>query len=289
MKDFFETKIEKILLFLILFLLACNGSVWSAVYTESERGELTVAFLDIGQGDSIFIEAPNGNQILVDAGPNAKVLSELGKVMPWNDKSLDMIVATHPDQDHVGGFVDVLKRYEVEYQLETGIKSETLTNKTIRQLLAQNNVETVIAKRTMRIELGDGVTLTILFPDQDVEGMETNEASIIARLTYGDTEVMLTGDAPKETEKQVLAYGENIQSDILKIGHHGSKTSTDGEFVKAVNPEFVVISSGRGNKYGHPNEEVLETLASFPAEVLRTDQMGTIVFKSDGKKFVLKK
>lgn len=270
-------------------LLICNGVVWHAIYIESQRRDLTVAFLDIGQGDSIFIEAPNGNQVLVDAGPNAKVLTELGKVMPWYDKTLDMIIATHPDQDHIGGFVEVLKRYKIDYELEPGVKSESQTNKVIHELMEQGGVQIHQARKSMKVELDDDVVLTILYPDRDVYEMETNDASIIARLTYGETEVMLTGDAPIKVEKETIAYEENIQSDILKVGHHGSKTSTSEQFVKVVNPVFAVISSGKGNKYGHPNQETLSTLAKFPIEVLRTDQMGTIIFKSDGKKFVLKK
>ncbi len=289
MKNFFDTKTKRILLGIVVLFLICNGVVWHAVYTESQRKELTVAFLDIGQGDSIFIETPNGNQILIDAGPNARVLSELGKVMPWYDKTIDMIIATHPDQDHIGGFVEVLKRYKIEYELEPGVKSETQTSKVIHELIKKDSVKTYVARKGMKIELDDGVVITILYPDTDAYDMKTNDASIVARLTYGETEVMLTGDAPIKSEKEILAYKENIQSDILKVGHHGSKTSTSMEFVKAVNPTYAVISSGRGNRYGHPNQETLDVLAQFPVEVLRTDQMGAIVIKSDGRKFVLKK
>lgn len=282
-------KLQKILIAIAALLLVCNGAVWHGIYIESQRGELTVAFLDVGQGDSIFIEAPNGNQILIDAGVNAKVLSELGKVMPWYDKTIDVVIATHPDQDHIGGFVEVLKRYKVEYALEPGVKSETQTSKVIHELMDQNGVEVHTARKSMKIELGNDVVLTILYPDRDAYDMKTNDASIVARLTYGETEVMLTGDAPIKVEKEILAYGEHIQSDILKVGHHGSKTSTDEEFVKMVNPTYAVISNGKGNKYGHPNQETLDTLAKFPIEVLRTDQVGTVIFKSVGEKFELKR
>jgi competence protein ComEC len=200
-----------------------------------------------------------------------------------------MIIATHPDQDHIGGFVEVLKRYKIEYELEPGVKSETQTSKVIHELIKKDSVKTYVARKGMKIELDDGVVITILYPDTDAYDMKTNDASIVARLTYGETEVMLTGDAPIKSEKEILAYKENIQSDILKVGHHGSKTSTSMEFVKAVNPTYAVISSGRGNRYGHPNQETLDVLAQFPVEVLRTDQMGAIVIKSDGRKFVLKK
>jgi competence protein ComEC len=295
--------IKKICIGGVALFIVANATVWLAVYDEQTKNEsnlLTVAFLDVGQGDAIFIEAPNGNQVLVDGGPNAKVLSELGQVMEWYDKSIDMIVATHPDKDHIGGLVDVLKRFEVSRVLEPGATSETLLSKTFSELIESERwgtgskpAERLLARRGTEFILDEkaGVVLTVLYPEGDVSKENTNDASIVMRLTYGDTEVMLTGDASKEVERQVVelasASGKNIQSDILKVGHHGSKTSTDESFVRVLNPTHAVISLGRENKYGHPNGEVLDTLGKFPLEVLRTDQDGTIVMKSDGRKFVL--
>lgn len=293
--------VKKIWISVIALFLVANATVWIAVYDEqTQNGSniLTVAFLDIGQGDAIFIEAPNGNQVLVDGGPNAKVLSELGKVMEWYDKSIDMIVATHPDKDHIGGLVDVLKRFEVARVLEPGATSESLLGKTFSELVEAERwgagsqvAERIIARRGMEIILDEkaGVVLTVLYPTGDVSKEDTNDASIVMRLVYGETEVMLTGDAPKEVERRVLELakldGENLQSDILKVGHHGSKTSTDESFVRALNPTHAVISLGRDNKYGHPNGEVLDTLGKFPLEVLRTDQSGTIMVRSNGESF----
>lgn len=287
-------------------LILGNVALWSVLYKENDRdntGTLTVIFLDIGQGDAIFIEAPNGNQVLVDGGSNAKVLHELGKLMPWYDKSIDMLVATHPDLDHIGGFVSVLKRYKVKYLLEPGVESKTLTSSTVHELAQSNRVKIVTARRGMRIILDDSrdkkVIMTVLFPNKDVSKDDPNDASIVMRLTYGDTEVMLTGDAPVSVEKK-LVYLDNkpidanaplsdlrLASDVLKVGHHGSKTSSTEEFVMAVNPNYAVISSGKDNKFGHPHAEVLSILAKFSVNVLRTDERGTIIMKSDGRKFVL--
>lgn len=281
---------KKFLLFLAALLVATNGAVWYAVYTESGRHELTVAFLDIGQGDAIFIEAPNGNQVLVDAGPNSKVLSELSKVMPWYDKTIDMIVITNPDKDHIGGFIDVLKRYKVSRSLEPGTENKTLTNIELHSMIKDQSLATTTARRGQKVVLDEraGVVLEILFPDRDVSEETSNDGSIVMRLVYGESEVMLTGDSTIKVEKEILAYGaENLQSDILKVGHHGSKTSTSEEFVKALNPQYAVISLGKENKYGHPSEETLATLSEFPLQVLRTDEQGTIVMKSNGQKFEL--
>ncbi len=297
---------KKVLLSIAVGLLVANVAVRYTIFTEREKvssQELTVAFLDIGQGDAIFIEAPNGNQVIVDGGPNAKILPELGALMPWYDKSIDMIIITNPDKDHIAGFVDVLKRYDVSYLVESGTENKSLVNNEVHELADSEEVEKIIARRGIEIVLDPsaGVVLTVLFPDRDVSKEKTNDGSIIMRLTYGETEVLLTGDAPSTVEKHLLSIQDslqgtasttvslspnlNLESDILKVGHHGSKTSTAPEFVKAVAPQFAVISSGKENKYGHPTEEVLGILGSFPLEVLRTDQLGTIVMKSNGKKF----
>ncbi len=297
-----KISLKKAFVILALVLLLANIAVWEMVFVQNRQsqggaGELIVAFLDIGQGDSIFIQAPNGNQVLVDGGPTAKVLSQIGSLMPWYDKTLDMIVITNPDKDHIAGFVDVLRRYDVEYLLEPGTENKSLVNAEVHELATANGVKTLLARRGMEIVLDPsaGVLLTVLFPDRDVSEEEPNDGSIVMRLTYGETEVMLTGDAPSSVEKHLLSLQSQLsvsassssslrlESDILKIGHHGSKTSTAQEFVSAVSPQYAVISSGKENKYGHPNPETLGTLSQFPLEVLRTDTLGTIVFQSDGK------
>lgn len=297
------SRVKKVLLALAVVLLLGNLMVWSSIYSRKRQlmsRELTVAVLNVGQGDAIFIQAPNGNQVIVDGGPNAKILQELGGLMPWNDKTIDMIVITNPDKDHIAGFVDVLKRYDVDYLLESGTENNSLVNNEVKRLAEVNKVEKILARRGMEIFLDEaaGVKLTILFPDRDVSAEKTNDGSIVMRLTYGETEVMLTGDATSGVERHLLGLENSfssstpelgLQSDILKVGHHGSKTSSSYEFVKAVAPKFALISLGKDNKYGHPNEEVLGTLAAFPLEVFRTDQMGTIVMKSDGKQFVREK
>lgn len=294
------SRVKKVLFVLAILFLLGNLMVWSGIYSKKRHlasKELTVAVMNVGQGDAIFIQAPNGNQVIVDGGPSAKILQELGGLMPWNDKSIDMIVITNPDKDHIAGFVDVLKRYDVQYLLESGTENNSLVNNEVKRLAEANKLEKILARRGMEIFLDEkaGVKLTILFPDRDVSKEKTNDGSIVMRLTYGETEVMLTGDAPSAVEKHLLALKTSfssstpelgLQSDILKVGHHGSKTSSNYEFVKAVAPKFALISLGKDNKYGHPSDEALGTLAAFPLEVFRTDHMGTIVMKSDGKRFV---
>ena len=208
---------KKIFLAVITLLLIANVAVWHVVYTENQRSqkkELTVAFLDIGQGDAIFIEAPNGNQVIIDGGPNSKILHELGGLMPWYDKTIDMLVITNPDKDHIAGFVDILKRYKVSYLLESGTENKSLVHNTVQELVGEKKVEKIVARRGMEIflddEPGSPVILTVFFPDRDVSKEKTNDGSIVMRLTYGETEVMLTGDAPNSVEKNILSFPQML-------------------------------------------------------------------------------
>ena len=268
---------------ILTFFLLLNAVIWYAVFSLSRGGVLTVAFLDVGQGDAIFIEAPNGNQVLIDGGPNKSVLRALGKMMPFYDHTIDAIVATHPDQDHISGLVDVLNRFSVAAVFEPGVNASTSAYQTFEKTIADKKVPHILARRGMRIVLDEGVYLSILFPDRDVSNTETNTASIVAQLHYGNTNVLLTGDSPQAIEKYLVSLdGKTLHSDVLKPGHHGSKTSSSFEFVAAVAPTYAVISAGGNNKYGHPHQETLDTLKRFGVSIFRTDTSGTIMFQSDG-------
>lgn len=263
------------------------AAVWSAVFAATPPGVLTVAVLDIGQGDSIFIESPTGAQLIIDGGPGNALLSALPAVMPVGDRSLDGIIETHPDADHISGFVDLLKRYEVDLFVEPGIAKDTATARTLEAEVASEHIPIYLARRGMWLELGGGAQLDILFPDRDVSHVkETNDGGVVARLVYGETSVLFMADVSSKVEDRlVLLDGSGLHSDILKVGHHGSKYSSDGSFLSAVSPAAAVISVGK-NSYGHPTAEVLSRLDAQNIETLRTDQEGTIVFVSDGEKFV---
>lgn len=245
---------------------------------------MTFAMLDIGQGDALFVESPSGIQMLVDGGPIHSILAPLSKVMPLYDKKIDVLMITNPDADHIGGFIDILKNYEVSYIIEPGTFNKSKTYATIEQLVKEKNVKKIIATKGMVLDLGSGVKDTILFPDRDVSMWSTNDGSIISKLTYGNNSIMLTGDATKMTEAIVLSENSTqfLKSDILKIGHHGSHTSSSQAFIQAVAPKYALISDAKGNNYGHPHQETLDTLNSFGTKILRTDLLGTILFKSDG-------
>jgi len=242
-----------------------------------------VAFLDVGQGDSIFIETPKGAQVLIDAGRDRKVLRELVKFMPFFDRSIDVVIATHPDEDHIGGLPDILKRFNVGVFIESGVDKNTGAYNTIQKLLKEKEIETVIADREIKIVLDGNILLDFLFPKIDASEFSSNTASVITQLIYREHEFLMTGDSPKSIEKYLVKkYGDELQSDVLKIGHHGSKTSSAEIFVKSVAPTYAVVSAGEDNRYGHPHKEVLDIFERESIEIFSTAVDGNIIFISDG-------
>ena len=269
----------------LLALLSINIFIWVRFFSFGSGGELKVVFLDVGQGDAVFIEAPSGNQALIDGGPNDQVLRELSQLMPFYDRSIDMIVATHPDSDHIGGLASILKRFDSQIYLESGNKSNTLMYKSLEDALNEDGIDRIVAKKGMIFDLGDGVFINILFPDTDASRMEPNTASIITQIVYGETSFLLTGDSPISIEKYITSvFGDSLKSDVLKVGHHGSKTSSSEVFIGFTAPSFSIISAGKENRYGHPHQEVLERLESFGTEIFSTAELGSIIFLSNGKR-----
>lgn len=268
----------------ILVLAVLNGIVFSVIYVQNSSKVLAVTFLNVGQGDSILIEAPSGKQMLVDGGPDRSVLRELPKVIGPLDRTLDLVVETHPDKDHIAGLIDVFDRYQVGAFLSPGIPNDTsYTTSLVRASESEPGVVRVEARRGMRIHLGDGAYADVLYPDRDVDEVETNTGSVILQVVYGDTEFMLTGDAPTNVERWLVSLdGDALQSDVLKAGHHGSRTSTDETWLQKVSPSYVVISAGLNNSYGHPHTEVVESIQSFGATLLSTTN-GSVRFITDGK------
>jgi competence protein ComEC len=265
-----------------LFLFLINVYLFHLDWQNSHRN-LTFAMLDVGQGDGLFVESPTGTQVLFDAGPPHSILGPLQKIISPFDKTIDAVVITNPDVDHIGGLLDILKNYKVGMIFESGTLTDSKTYQNLRAEMARQNIPDILIKKGMKLSLGGGVIINILFPDRDVSEWATNDGSIMARLTYGKTSIMLTGDAPVKTEQIVLSENSptEIISAILKIGHHGSRTSSSESFVKAISPSYALISDGKNNKYGHPHQETLDTLAKFGAQILRTDSLGTIIFNCD--------
>ncbi len=272
------------LLIFVFFLLIVNIFLFRLDLQSSNR-DLTFAMLDIGQGDGLFIESPTGTQIMFDGGPVRKILGPLSRVMSPFDRHIDAVVITNPDADHIGGFLDVLKNYKVDRVFEPGTFNDSKIYQNLEEEIKRQNIPDILVKKGMRLDIGGGAVIDILFPDRDVSTWSSNDGSVVAKLSYGKTAVMLTGDATTLTEKIILGEFSKtaLASTILKVGHHGSRTSTSASFVQAVAPTYALISDGRDNKYGHPHQDILDTLTSFSAKIFRTDLLGTIIMKSDGK------
>ena len=270
-------------------LLLANMLVWFILH-QDKMGKLKVSFLDIGQGDAIFVETPTHKRLLVDGGPNKKVLAELGKLMPFGEKRIDVIIESHPDKDHIGGLPEVVSRYDIGVFLEPGVESENSIDDELHLRLKNKNVQTLLARRGQIINFGDGVKLLILFPNTDVSRWETNDASVVAKLVYGQESFLLTGDSTMRAENILLSLDSKIlDSDVLKVGHHGSRTSTSATYAAAVSPAYAVISAGKDNTYGHPHQEVLNILQKVRSTILSTiEDLGTITFETDGETITVK-
>jgi len=246
-------------------------------------GELRLSFLDIGQGDSILIEAPNGASAMVDGGPPGSVLPPLAAALPAG-RAIAAAIATHPDLDHIGGLPSVVSKRKVEKLLSSPYKSGEPTERALDVAVTDANVATGTLIRGDRLVLdeADGVFLDILWPPPNLPAAAGNNMSMVAVLRYGSSSALLTGDAPKGVEKILVAAGDPLDVQILKPGHHGSKTATDSAFVVAASPLFAVISAGISNRYGHPTAETLVTLAEAHVAIESTLGRGTVAFSTKG-------
>lgn len=280
---------------MLLGLFTCAVLVWvllvasvlpsiSFPWSNSHSQYLQVHFLDVGQGDSALIETPSGVQVLIDGGADGRVLSKLSRQMSFFDKDIDIVVGTHPDKDHIGGLIDVLKRYTAHTILTTENKGDTGTYALYNKLKKAEGAEVLNVRRGQVFTLDASTTLRVLFPDSDPTDMESNTSSIVLQLTYGSSTFMFTGDSPKNIEEYLVhVEGSGLKSDVLKLGHHGSRTSSSEVYIDTVQPKFAIISAGKNNKYGHPHVEVTDMLFNKHIPMLETSKEGTITMLSDGK------
>jgi competence protein ComEC len=289
-----DTIVKLRLIILLIFLaivfvtlVPATVGLQNASLLESSRENdlLTVSFLDVGQGDAIYIETFDGVQLLIDGGPNSSVLRQLSESMPTLDRSLDVVLATHSDKDHVGGLVDVLQSYQIDHVILTENTNDTAVAKAFSTAVENEKVNTIMARTGQEINLGASTTLLIYSPVTNPEAWESNAASIVAQLRYGSVEFMLTGDAGVDIEEYLAKnYGDLLDSEVLKLGHHGSRTSTSDLFLDIVTPLYAVVSAGKDNSYGHPHNEVVDRLNMRDINIVSTAELGTVVFKSDGEK-----
>lgn len=265
-----------------------TGPAGKVALEPPPAGTLQVSFLDVGQGDSELIQTPGKQSILIDGGPSDAGETVLKDLKQAGVEKLDWIIASHPHEDHIGGLPAVLRGIKVNKALDPGYNHGTSTQKTYLSLMKEKGVQAKLARSGDHIDLGDGVRMEILAPEEPLlKGTDSdpNNNSIVLRLVYRDTSFLFTGDMEGEERARLLKShpSEEVKAQVLKLAHHGSHNGTDSDFLKSVQPTYAVISCAKRNDYGHPHKAALEALGAAGCKVLRTDQSGTIVIRSDGK------
>ncbi len=282
-----------ILAFIVLSEVA-QGAVrqpwWERLFTQ---GRLHVYFLDVGQGDATLIRTPQGKNILIDAGPDLSVVYRLGEVLPFYERVIDLVILTHPDQDHILGLLEIFNRYQIEQVMTTPLNSNSPVYELIKQSADSQGIvwQEIAAGDNFWI---DGILFEILYPEKSfitsiIDQQDNNIFSLVIKVVFQQVSFLFSGDLPKEEELSLVNENTNLSAGVLQAGHHGSKTSTSLEWLRAVKPKYVVVSVGVDNRFGHPHYRVLRDIERVGAKILRTDREGTIIFVSNGEDIIFGK
>lgn len=291
---------KKIILFFVIslaiigvvFVLEAKGILtWRLELGKKPSENVEVVFMDVGQGDAALLKFPSGQTMLVDCGKDASILSALGRNLSWFKRDLDYLVISHPHADHFGGCLDVLARFKVHHIYVNGYNSggQLLENfnQAVKYEAQGDGAENIILSQPQTIEVGS-TTIRFLYPDHELsrdprvpaskESLDINDTSVVIKVSHGTQDILLTGDMEKPLERHIIKTNPGqLNSEILKVGHHGSDSSSSEEFVEAVKPKFCIVSSGEGNSYGHPHGSTVRRLERMGCQVLRTDQRGDIL------------
>ncbi|ADL07605.1 ComEC/Rec2 family competence protein [Thermosediminibacter oceani] len=286
MKKAFRNKPIIILLLLAIFIAAflpgcAVESGFDQEGTGPSRGFLEVNFLDVGQADSIFIIFPGGSTMLVDAGNNDDAKTVINYIRKKGIKRIDAVVATHPHEDHIGAMDDVIHTFDIGKIYMPRVTTTTKTFRDFMQAVSDKKLKITPVKGGMTISLDEDVDIRVLAPNSTGYD-ELNNYSAVLKITYKNNSFILTGDAEKLSEQEMLKKKYNLKADVLKVGHHGSSSSTSTEFLKSVSPRYAVISYGKNNDYGHPHRETLERLRKYNVIVYTTAKNGHVIMESDG-------
>lgn len=296
-------KLYKILIAFILSvsvglaLSGCGGST-AASGSAAAKGDsgksstLTVRMLDIGQGDSFLLEK-DGKFVMIDTGDIEHREAIVQLLKKYHVKTISKIIITHPHADHLGGMNAIFKNFKVESIYDDGMPANTASYKNYLKQIEANKIPYQSLKAGDEVNFFDGVNFKVLGPVKKIKDQkgnsDFNNNSIVGRLTYGNFSMMFTGDAEKEEEASILSQKGTFKSDVLKVGHHGSRTSTSPEFLKAVAPKEAFISCGQGNDYGHPHKVTVDKLNKAKIHIYRTDRDGTVTLTTTGKEYTIQK
>lgn len=287
-KNYYINKKNLILLLLIMlfsFLAISRNflTTYSNKNTQPDAHKLFVHYIDVGQGDCILVQVNNKN-LLIDSGPNSDKKKLFNYLSNLDLKKLDYVIATHPHEDHIGNMADIINDYNISEFYAPKVQTTTKTFENMIESLKDKNLKIhVLKKGTNSIDLGENTTVTVFSPNKD-NYENLNNYSPVIKIKYGNTSFLFTGDAEKDIENEILDNNEDISADVLKVGHHGSSTSTSKRFLNKVNPSIAVISVGKDNDYNHPNDDTIKRLIENKAIIYRTDKDGTVIISSDGAK-----
>lgn len=268
----------------LIILILINLSIFYSLFEKfSNKDKLVISFIDVGQGDSILISSPFGQNILLDGGPESNFRHSLDQLLPYWNKEIDLIILTHPDSDHLNGLIDILAW---QYQnslliLENPFSSKQYPKNWYLWQAMKKHKPIYSPTTNEKLQLGNNLSLIFFSPPEDPDNDNNN--SLITKLVYKNFSALFTGDAEQQEGKTLLNSSLNLKSTLLKVSHHGSKNGTTPNFLKAVAPSLAVISAGKNNYYGHPHPELIKLLEENNIQIYRTDQNGTIEIKTDGK------
>ena len=280
--DFLLRLVELILAFIMSFFGGTGGDTVAHSYRIADNiaaCELRVHYIDVGQGDCIFAELPDGKSMLIDAGTNDSVATVCDYIDATGEDRLDYVIATHPHADHIGGMDGVLEEFDVGTFYMPDVQNDTRTFESMLDSLEASDAKVIKAEAGVVVCEENELKIQLVAPTEDYYD-EINDYSAVVKLTYGETDFLFMGDAEKYSESKITA---DVSADVLKVGHHGSDTSSEESFLKKVNPSIAVVSLGQDNEYGHPHREVLQRLNSMNIKIFRTDKLGTVVIGSDGE------
>lgn len=273
-----------IVLLLCIFLLAgCTDAIKTEKIPVTAGHDMRVHFIDVGQGDSILIESPNGKTMLVDGGVKGAGQQVVSYLRELGVSKLDIVVATHPDADHIGGLIPVLNSMTIEQFYDSGKVHTSQTFEEMLMLIDEKNIPYDVPTPGDNIKFDEDVTVKVLNANE--QASDNNDASIVLKIVYGNVSFLLTGDAGIALEKEMMQY--DVSATVLKAGHHGSNTSSSEDFIRAVKPEVTILSYGKDNKYGHPHAEVVDRLQEIGSKIYATADIGTITVTTDGVNYAV--
>lgn len=269
-------------------LMLCLTIFFGVAAFAGRPDELEIDFFDVGQGDAIFIQTPTHHTILIDGGRDTTVSQKIAAELPFTDKTIDLVILTHPDLDHVGGLPDVLRRYRVGTIVSLDVSKDLGAYQAMIDRARADKIPLVSVTAGDTIRFAPGLEMVVLAPEKEqvrkeIREEDLNNSSIVVKLTYNKRSWLFTGDAEKESEDRMRRSGRALSADVLKLGHHGSRFSSGAAFLQVVGANVAVISAGAKNPYGHPHPEVLERAARQGMAVYRTDRQGDIEMRSDGE------